>query len=348
MAGGFTADQYNDLVNGTLKNMQKGQWTDLSYTLQNYSSKDILKKSNVKFTSGYGIQFNFSPTANTSAQHVRLGEPLTTTQKDYLGTPGSIGWRHSNARWSIDERAITMNRNDAVQLVNLVKINRLKAFASLAELTETALWTAPATSSDEVTPYGIPYYIVKASGTPSLQGGAPSGHTSVAGISPTTYAQWKNWTGQYTVFSKSDAVQKIRTAMYYTSFTPPVDYPDDTNKKDNRFRLYTTFTNVVTAEQLLESQNDNLGNDLVSKLGAVMLRGVPLVPVSYLDNNDTTNPIYGINWDVWEIHFLTGEYMKETGPIRPETQPRTMVYHVDMTYNFLCPNRRTGGFVLYV
>jgi hypothetical protein len=48
--------------------------------------------------------------------------------------------------------------------------------------------------------------------------------------------------------------------------------------------------------------------------------------------------------------FLKGEYLNESKPEKLTAigQHRTIVVHVDCTYNMVCENRHLGGWVLYV
>lgn len=93
-------------------------------------------------------------------------------------------------------------------------------------------------------------------------------------------------------------------------------------------------------EEVLEAQNDNLGNDVASKDGAVQFRRIPVEWVPWFDNNsgtvDTTNPIYGINWTVFKPCFLSGEYMKETKVAPHPLHHRTITQFIDCSYNFFC------------
>ena len=86
--------------------------------------------------------------------------------------------------------------------------------------------------------------------------------------------------------------------------------------------------------------------------GKVVFRGIPLTYCPYLDSNVTrtgtstvANPIYGINWGVFESCFLEGEYMRETGPDTAPNQHTVFTTHVDLSMNIRCTDRRRN-FVL--
>ena len=345
----YQADDYADLVTTTLRALEKTTWADIVVDNQSdIALPRILKKKAVQFGSGFGYQFNVRLFSNNAARNVKLAETDNPTTADTQKT-GNIPWRHTETHWSLEERVIAMNRSPA-RLVNLLQTSRVDAMTDLAELMESNFWSKPTSSSDSLAPYGVPYWIntTSYSTTGGFNGGRPTGFTDVGGLDPNTYSRWKNWNAQYVNISKSDLIRKWREAATKTEFKPPVDGPFS-NMKSN-WGYYTDYTVLGTLEEVLESQNDNLGNDVASKDGATIFRRIPVEWVPYFDNNsgtgDTTNPIYGINWAVFKPCFLQGEYMKETKVQPHPYQHRTMVQYTDCTMNFCCVDRRRGGFVL--
>lgn len=341
----YQADDYTDLVTTTLRHLEKSTWADIVVDNQRHiAMPKILKKKAVQFGSGYGHQFNVRVFSNNAARNVKLNETDNPTTADTQKT-GNIPWRHSETHWALEERVISMNRSPA-RLVNLLQTSRVDAMTDLAELMEGNFWGAPSSSSDELSPYGVPYWIVK-NNTTGFNGAHPSGFSDVGGLSQTTYPKWANFTGQYTSVAKSDAIRLWREAATKCEFRPPVDGPF--NNMGNQWGFYTDYTVLGTLEEVLESQNDNLGNDVASKDGAVQFRRIPVEWVPWFDNNsgtvDTTNPIYGINWTVFKPCFLSGEYMKETKVAPHPLHHRTITQYIDCTYNFFCQDRRRN-FVL--
>jgi hypothetical protein len=349
MPSAFTTDDYVDLVTTTLKNMERGTYADISKSLRNHPFLEmILKKEHVTFSRGQAAQFNVKVGRASSARWVKLNEAITPRIYDYMKTV-SVPWRHVNTHWAVEERAIEMNMGEPEQLVDLIQVNRSSAYEDLADEIEAAAWSAPSSSSDEILPYGIAYWIVKASGDPSFQGGAPSGFSDVAGLSPTTYPNWKNWTGQYTAVTKGDLVKKLKKACRYTKFKSAYPkYSKEGVKGDPSLALFTTYSVKDQHEDLVQGQNDNLGKDTAAYADATYFKRAPLVDVDYLTENASDNPVYGLNFKWWTIRFLKGEYLKEGKPTPRQDQHRTLQTHVDATLNIICRNRREAGFVLYV
>lgn len=357
----YQADDYVDLVNTTLRHLERNTWADIVVDNQRHIALPmILRKKKVEFGSGYGHQFNARFFSNDAAKNVKLNATDNPTTADTQKT-GNVPWRHSETHWALEERIISMNRKPS-RLVSLLKTSRVDAMTSLAELMETNFWSKPTDSSDELQPYGVPYWIVKNSST-GFNGGNPSGFSDGAGnLSSSTYTRWKNWTAAYTQVTKQDLIRKWREAATKTDFRPPVDGPFSNvaykgsgsgknsgynESRSSQCMYFTTYAVLQPLEEILESQNDNLGNDVASKDGMVHFRRLPVIWVPWLDNNDSSNPIYGINFKLFKVAFLSGEYMKETKVKPHPLHHRTIVQYTDCSYNFFCNDRR-GNFVLYV
>tara|TARA_R100000808_G_C2147849_1_gene155863 strand:+ start:834 stop:1988 length:1155 start_codon:yes stop_codon:yes gene_type:complete len=360
------SSDYLDLIVSTLKNFEKLTWTDLVPSLQKHTAMpELLRKKRVEFGSGYGHQFNVRLYSNNAARNVKLNEEDNPTTADVLDT-GQVGWRHSETHWAIEERIIAMNREPA-RLVDLLKVSRIDAMTSLAELMENNFWGEPPASSDEVKPLGIKYWISKDSGETSIDGPPATagfkgdlpvkddntdlGHTKVGGLAPSVAengvnddSKWRNWVGKYTNVSKSDLIRKMREASVKTFFKPPVDGPFSNKSVDHAY--YTTYAVISKMEEILESQNDNLGNDVASKDGLVQFRRNPVIWVPKIDDDvysgtSKIDAVYGVNWNNFKPVFLRGEYMKESRVSPHPLHHRTITQYVDCTYNFFCNDRRS-------
>lgn len=332
----LTTDEIVDLVTTTQKELGRMKWTDLTGDLQEYiAMPQLLKKEKVQYDGGQAIQWNFMVDDNGQARNVGLYEVDNYNVKDVMKT-ASIPWRHTNVNYAIDEREIAINGAAATKIVDLVKVRRVSAMVSLAKLMETNFWGKPSTSSDETTPYGIDYWIVK-NASAGFNGGIPTGFSDVAGLSPTTYPRWKNYTDEYVSVTKPDLVTKMRQAATKTMFRPPVEISD--YNRGNRYGYYTNYDVISSLETLVENQNENLGKDVASMDGQVMFRRNPVVWVPELDS-DAQDPVYGINWGVFYPVFLKGYYLKEDGARQHPNQHNSVVTDVDTTYNWKCTDRR--------
>lgn len=332
----LSAEQIVDLVTTTQRELGRMRWTDLTSDLQEYIAlPQVLKKERVSFDSGVGIQWNVQVDHSNAAKNVGLYQVDDTNVGDTMKT-ANAPWRHTMTDYAFDRREISMNRSPS-KIVDLVKTRRAASMISLAELMEENFWGKPVDSTDEVTPYGIDMWAVS-NATEGFYGGNPSGFTSgVGNLSAVTYPRWRNWSATYTAISKVDLIRKWRKAGTYCRFKSPIKISD--YNTGDRYGYYTNYDVVGAIEEILEDQNDNLGNDVASKDGAAMFRRRGITWVPYLDA-DSTDPVIGINWGVFKPVFLRGEYMREEPPARAAKQHNVFEVFVDCTYNFICKDRR--------
>lgn len=249
-----------------------------------------------------------------------------------------IPWRHSTTNMAFDRREEEMN-SGAARIVDLVDVRRTTSMISYAELFETDFWSNPADSTDKLKMFGVPYWIVW-NATEGFNGSNPSGYTAGAGgLDSDTYTRWKNWSAQYSMVTKDDLVKKMRKASTFTRFMAPrMSNPSTFNTGDD-YGYYCTYDILSGLEELLEAQNQNLGNDIASKDGRTMFRGNPVIWAPILENKDNS-VMYGINWGVFKIAFLRGEVMKQTGPERAPSQHTVINVHWDSTTQVMVRDRR--------
>ena len=96
---------------------------------------------------------------------------------------------------------------------------------------------------------------------------------------------------------------------------------------------------ISSIEDVGEAQNENLGRDVASMDGATTFRRNPIIYVPKLDD-ESTNPVFMVNWNVFKIFFLRGEYLREAPPRQSSRQHNVFEIHVDLSWNTVCVNRR--------
>lgn len=332
----LTATQLGDLVQTTLRDLGRLRFTEIATSLQDHTAmSNLLRKNRIELTSGYGIQFDVKVSQSGAAANVGLGASDDVNIVDTM-TQGNADWRNTTTNYALIGQEVAMNREPS-RIVNLVQSRRIDAMISLAELMESNFWGPPVALTDNLTPWGVNTWIVK-NATEGFNGTVPSGYTTIGGLNPTTYPNWCNWTAQYTAPSKDDLVRKMRKAATFVNFKPPVTGIPTFNTGDS-YGYYSNYGVIGPMEEILESQNDNLGNDIASKDGDVIFRKVPIMWVPKLEA-DTTNPVYGIQWGEFKTFILEGWWLKETAvPIYPGQHTMSAQF-IDSTYNWVCKNRR--------
>jgi hypothetical protein len=331
----LTAVQLNDLVATTIRDLDEPNFTQIAQTLVRYTAMSrLLKKSRRTIQSGYGVQWDVMVNFSGTAENVGLGSQDTIELPDTM-VQAQADWRNTKSHWSVIGQEISMNKGKR-RIVNLIEARRLAAMGSLAELMETNFWGPPVAITDEVTPWGVKTWIVK-NATEGFNGGAPSGFTSI-GLNPTTYPTWKNYTALYSAKTKDDLVRKLRRAARRTNFMPIVEGFRDSNKRD-MYGFYCNEAVYEAMEEILEDQNESLGDDIAPKDGKAKFLRSDLEWVPKLDA-DTTDPIYGINWGWYETIVLADWWLKQTVvPVYPG-QHTVAATFLDCTYQTTCKNRR--------
>jgi hypothetical protein len=339
------AADYADLVTTGLRDLGRMKFTNIASRLVNYVGfKELFRKERTDFRDGgYEIQWNILNDHSNAARHIGLYAVDDVNVVDAHVT-ATHPWRHTTTNWAFDEHEVQMN-GGAARILDLIKNKRIMSMIALAEKIETAIWSGPALT-DTPTPHGIPHWVVY-NATTGHNGGAPTGHTTVGGLNPTTYTRWKNFTAQYTAISKTDLVTKMREAAVKTNFKSPVEYPSYGSGRANGY--YTTYAVIAGLETLLEAQNDNLGNKIDSMDGETTFRRSPMVHVSKLDSGSATgataDPVWMLQWNEMAVAIMRGWFMKEKGPFMSAKQHNVVEVHVDLSWNTLCYNRRAQALI---
>lgn len=335
----LTDDGIADLVAGCLRHLDKGKFQQCFQSLQSYEVMGyIMARDRVVLGHGRGIQRNIMLTGDTSvAAHVHLLQQDDTSIADHLQVL-EVPWRRCRTSWSYIYQETLECRGDSL-VTDIIKPREANAMISYAEELENKVWSSPG-ASNTIDPYGIPYWVVK-NATTGFTGGAPSGHTTVGGISPTTYPNWKNYAGLYTNVSKTDLIREMRTAKRKTMFKSPVDI-NEYRKTGRRRRIYVNEDTINAMELLGEGQNENLGRDLASMDGDMVFHGAAIKWIPKLDE-DTTNPVYMIDLASLFPIVLRGDFLRRTGPIRKADYHNIFDIFRDTSYNFVCLSRRANS-----
>ncbi len=329
------ATQLNDLVQTTLRNLGKPKFTSIAAPLQKYvAMRNLLRKNRIEFQSGYGAQWDVQVDHSHSSEHTGLGAVDHLEIVDTM-VQAQADWRNTTSHYSFIGQEMDMNREPA-RIVNLVQERRIACMISLSILMEDAFFGVPVAITDTVTPWGINTWLQK-NASEGFNGGAPSGYTTI-GLNPTTYPNWKNYTFQYTLLTLDDFIRKLRKACTFTKFDPPVDGIPTFNTGDD-YMFMTNYSVLGPLEEALTAQNEDLGSDIASQDGKVLLYRRPVMWIPRLEA-DTTGPFFGINWGVFKTMILSGWWLKETPvPVYPG-QHTVSAHFLDSTYQWIMHDRR--------
>lgn len=336
----LTPDQIDDMVTLTLKLFKRNKWTDIALKYQKYCSAKMVREKRVMYAGGEQISWRLKTRNTGTARNTGLYATDITKVED-VSTDANVPWTKQTVNWSydIDESLFQSERET---IVRILQMREHDALSDMAELQEENVWSAPINASDR-TPMGIPFWLQKnASANPEggFFGGNPIGFPAgAAGVDSDLYPRWRNWTFGYEAVSRDDMVRKVKRAITFTNFQPPVPFPE-IKYSETSYEIYTTYRVQEPLERLAETRNDNLGNDVARYMNQVVIGGVPLMWVPYLEENDPSDPLYGVNWKVFRPFVKTSCNMRRMPPKIAARQHAVREVHIDHWMNYLCVNRR--------
>lgn len=351
-------EQIADLVAGTLKELGRNRFQQIAQALQDYPVvARWFRKNKVQFDDGSGIQRNLMITTSNQARHTGM---MTTDSVDIpaLMAQMSVNWRHLQNGWSFGYQEILMNRGKSL-VFNIIQPRRTDCMISLAAELESKAWQF-APSGDLTLPWGLPFWIVyTASGSTApgaFTGGYPSGYTTLAGIDLTSATNFKNYGCTYTTVNKTDLINSMRAGHRKIRWRAPVDVSDYGKGEYGDLQLYTDETTLRSLETVGESQNENLGRDLAPFGGqsdvkyvqeTLTFRRHPILWVPQLDDTTVftaaTNPVYMVDHSTFYPVCLAGDYLRESPVLRAPNQHNVYRVFVDLTYNYICVDRRRNA-----
>lgn len=345
MSNQLSLEALDDFVELTLNKIQKDAWIDLSQTLQEYTFFSRWFQSNKKPEKG-GVKLEWKlRTGNQGTAKHTAPYAVDSTNRVNVMTKAKQGWSFQTVNYIYDTREEAF-QSGPERIIDEMKTNEQGLMNDFAALMETAMWTAPSSSTlDPMPPAGIPYWIQTCT-TLGWNGGDPSGWAAGAGeVLTATVPTWKNYGGPYKQVSRDDLVEKVVNAMDFCVFKPPMKYPEIGGGEPD-WGCYTVHSVLATMRRMLQAGNDSLGPDVARWSDRVVIRGVPVIWVPALTNSDSdaydsTNPFYGINWKKFEYFFKTGENMVKHPPQKAANQHRVRERHMDNAGNFCCYDRRS-------
>lgn len=327
----------DDFVELTLNKFERHKWTDISLEHQEYIASSFITEKKIQERGGPQIEFKVKTKNTGNARNTGLFA-RDVTKREQVMVPGKVPWAQQTTNFSYDIYE-DMFQSDRETIIRELKVLEHDALSDMAELNEENLWSAP-TGTTDTRPMGIPFWIQKATAAAGFNGGNPTGFTGgCAGIDSTTYTRWKNYTFNYTKVTPDDLVDKLKRALAFTHFMAPVPHPELGYGKSD-YCIFTTYRIQSPLERLAESRNDNLGPDVAKYLNQVVVGGAPVKWVPYLEANDTSDPLYGVNWQVFRPYVKRGVDMRRNPPKIGADQHSVREVHYDNFCQYIALNRR--------
>lgn len=369
MAGIANADLI-DLIATTLPQLPE-QYFEVTWTNNDYEACRIYQRERMEVDGGTSIKRKvmFNPTGN--ARYRRLFDTDDPAVSDVM-TEIDVPWCQIGTHYSWDILEIKRNANSARGFIRLLETRRIDGLWSLADLIEERFWKTPDSSTDDLNPYGVPYYLnmIPDGGTSSTGGWLGTkvvfqdGTDSVtcAGVSTLTEAKWANWAATYTSVNNA-LLETFRTAFTMTKFKAPLIINDPAQTRNAAKRVYCNGKTIVKLQVLADARDDFhrgkdvLGNIRIDDGATVYLNRLPVIYISQLDGvvgiqkdpdwTGDADPIYCVDFEKFIPYVQDGYWMEESEPMTDRTQHTTFTVFLDGSHNNLCGNRRKAGFVIH-
>lgn len=354
-----------DLLATTLPNLPD-QYFEVTWDDPKFHFCRIYQTERMEIDGGTSIDRRVMFDSNGNARYRRLFDKDTPHIPDVMKKI-TVPWTQIGTHYSWDKRELKRNMGSPKGFIRLLETRRISGLWDLAKLIEERAWKTPTSATDDLYPYGVPYYIntlnadaitLGFSGqTIRYQDGSVG--TVCAGLDAADEPSWRNMAGVYT---KIDNVllKTFRTAFLLTDFTAPLFVNDPSEKRSGAKRIYADADTVVNLQDLADKRQDNhsgkdvLGNIRVLEDGSVTINRLPVVYIKQL--NDVTDlvtgtayqPIYCIDFTKFIPYVQADDWMDEGEPMDGGTaQHTTFTVFLDGSHNNLCTNRKEAGFVLH-
>ena len=354
----------SDLISLTLADLPDQEF-DVAWDNQDYEFTRIYQTERMEIDGGESIVRKVLLDTTGNAKYCRPFETDEPTVGDVMHTI-TVPWTQLKTSYSWDKIELLRNKNNVKGFIKLIKVRRIDGLLPLANLIEDRAWKSPTSATDDLYPYGVPYYInhmTKGTTTDGFVGytiryqDATTG-VVCAGINGDNEAKWRNWAALYASIDAA-MLKKFRLAFMYTKFKAPLNVTDPSNPSVAAKRIYADFNTVAELQELCDAKADDhsgkevLGNITMDATGLVYLNRLPVVPIPQLNSytdpeiGTATAPIYCVDFRKFQPFVHEGYWMVETEPMTDRGQHTTFTIFLDGAHNNLLLNRREAGFVLH-
>jgi hypothetical protein len=363
---GITITQAIDLGKATLEQFNQDK-LEVAFKHQTYEVlNQWFAKDKVQLDGGDRVTRYISLRDTGNAQHIRMYDTDTPNIAN-VDEVIKVEWTHAQVSFSYSVKELAMNAGNRCRIYSLLKQRRTNAFREFADLLEEAAWQTPASSSDDLKPFGIPAWLVMPDETndadpagavgsfEGFQGNYWADSASLfnpGNVSAVDNARWANYYEDHENKLDSSLLKRLRRSFRKTKFQSPMFAKQtlDPNSGFSNFRLYTNSAVLDELEEIALHSDDRVGADLGKYAGSTIFKGIPFMYVDVLDTAKQyvygSQPIFGVNHSHFYPVCLSGENFRVNDPMSKVGQHNVLTVYVDLSYAYICDNRRTGGFLI--
>jgi hypothetical protein len=326
-----------DLGVSTLAELNRGVLVEIASQLQEYTFTNYFLRKGFAKTVDSGKSFSWRCLVNGTGTAENVGFAYRDNSRIVDTTvEATCDWRASKVDHSMVKPFQQMNASPA-KIVDIEMEQMQAAMLSWAELSEDNIWGPPVAITDGLTPWGVATWVVK-NASEGFNGGAPSGHTTI-GLNPSEYDRWNNWTSVYTNVTIDDFIRKLNKALRFTGWKSPIKVPDPTDRPRRLF--FSNHGLIGPLEEYLQTNNDNLGVNLMKYQGSVVINGTPIVWTPRLET-DTTNPLYGLDMHAFRLYRLKNWWMRKHVDESLPGHHTVRATYYDFVYQYVMLRRDTS------
>jgi len=346
-----------DLIASTLDDFPKQEF-EVMWDNEDYEFCRIYQKEAIQIDGGPNIQRRvmLDPTGNAS---YRRNFDTDTPMVGAVLSSITVPWTQIGTNYSWDVFEIKRNQNSAKGFINLLKTRRIDGLWALANLIEERAWKTPTNASDDLYPYGVPYYLnmlgagvttAGFSGQTIVYQDASTG-TVCAGIDASTVDKWRNYAAVYTDVD-NEFLDIFRKAFIKTRFKAPLFINDPSKVRNAQKRIYCNSDTAVKLCSLADARDDNhsgkdlMGNIKMDDSGLVYINRLPVIYIPQLEGI-TYSPLYTVDFKYFVPFVHAGYWMEESEAMNDRGQHTVYTVFLDGAHNNLCLNRRRAGFVMH-
>jgi len=350
-----------DLLYSTLQKFEKDMFAmTLSHT--HYEAlNQWFKKDKLVVDGGDQVNFYVQLKDSNNASHTSLFDTDNVNVANVM-SEGVVKWTHAKTAWAFDVRQLAMNRGNATRVYNLLKSRVMAAYKDLADLLEEAAWKTPTDANDVESPHGVFGWLCQGS---DGDAGAFSGYSpnywtdsestyDAGGIScsATVNPRHANFYADHDDKLTDDLLKLARRAFRKTYFQSPIVAGQALDPKSgfSNFRIYTNSDVLDVLEETALKSDDRVGADLGKYAGAVLFKNIPIRYVDILDDAKAYvyggNPIVGVNHNHFHPVVLRDNNFRKTKPTPKSGSHNVLQGFVDLSYAYVCDNRRAGGWLI--
>lgn len=323
---------------------------------QKYHTMDmLLRKERLNVKGGDAVIDRIDLSNDGNADRVAPFQEVGYSIDDTLLTK-TVTFCRYRVGYVLEDEELKVNRSGdyADKIVDIMKLRRWPKVKSMARTHEDDTWNTPDNSTDTERMYGFPYWLNKANSgvtgagfngqTIRFRDGTTSA-TDKAGISPTTYSLYRNYTNVFSdITNHQDVGTKLEQSLKQLNFESPIDARDLVEGPRSRFKLYCGLNTQLEFTSAFRAGGDAFG--LTMSGGTVGFNNIPIIRINPLDD-DANSSIYGVNWEHFRFNVQEGNFMFEPDPMRDANRPRVLFMNIYNHCNLDCTNVRLGGFVLH-